>query len=194
MIVGDAETTSGYRAFVWDSVNQMRDLNTLLTPGSNVRVGTCSTPTASTTPVTSSGTGPIRRRHTHAFLLAPTLPGDANLDGKVNINDLTIVLAHFGQSGMTWVTGDFNGDGKVDVNDLTIVLSNFGQSLSGSSAAGRLGRRARAGEPGPVIGRDCLGRVAVPAARLTLRPRAAKSRKIAGSCGKGLSVQGHQGD
>ena len=35
VIVGDAETASGYRAFVWDSVNQMRDLNTLLTPGSN---------------------------------------------------------------------------------------------------------------------------------------------------------------
>ena len=37
---------------------------------------------------------------------------------------------------MTWVTGDFNGDGRVDVNDLTIVLSIFGQSLSGSSAMG----------------------------------------------------------
>jgi hypothetical protein len=39
---------------------------------------------------------------------------------------LTIVLSHFGQSGQTWTTGDFIGDGRVDVNDLTIVLTNFG--------------------------------------------------------------------
>ena len=26
------------------------------------------------------------------------LPGDANLDGQVDINDLTIVLAHYGQT------------------------------------------------------------------------------------------------
>ena len=64
------------------------------------------------------------------------LPGDANLDGKVDVNDLTIVLTNFGKTGGTsWGTGDFNGDGKVDVNDLTIVLSHFGQS-AGASAAG----------------------------------------------------------
>jgi uncharacterized protein (DUF2141 family) len=62
-------------------------------------------------------------------------PGDANGDGKVDINDLTIVLSDFGRSGMVWSTGDFNGDGKVDVNDLTIVLSHFGQSYGASAAA-----------------------------------------------------------
>ena len=30
---------------------------------------------------------------------AAPLPGDANGDGRVDINDLTIVLAHFGQTG-----------------------------------------------------------------------------------------------
>jgi hypothetical protein len=69
------------------------------------------------------------------WLLTPALPGDANLDGKVDVNDLTIVLTNFGQTGMSWETGDFTGDGKVDVNDLTIVLAHFGQS-SGSIAAG----------------------------------------------------------
>ena len=29
----------------------------------------------------------------------PVLPGDANGDGKVDINDLTIVLSDFGRSG-----------------------------------------------------------------------------------------------
>ncbi len=70
-----------------------------------------------------------------AFALLATLPGDANLDGRVDVNDLTIVLSHFGQTGAAWAQGEFTGDGKVDVNDLTIVLANFGQS-GGSSAEG----------------------------------------------------------
>ena len=76
-----------------------------------------------------AGYGTDALGHTEqGFLLRTALPGDANLDGKVDINDLTIVLSNFGQSGMTWGTGDFNGDGKVDINDLTVLLSNFGQS------------------------------------------------------------------
>jgi hypothetical protein len=72
---------------------------------------------------------------THAFLLTPAVPGDANLDGQVDINDLTIVLANYGKTGATWAAGDFIGDGTVDINDLTIVLAHYGQSL-GTSAAG----------------------------------------------------------
>ena len=34
---------------------------------------------------------------------------------------------------MSWATGDFIGDGRVDVNDLTIVLANFGQTLGASA-------------------------------------------------------------
>ena len=55
--------------------------------------------------------------------------GNVNCDGKVDVNNLTVVLSHFGQTtGMTWSQGDLNGDGRVDVNDLTILLSNFGKS------------------------------------------------------------------
>jgi hypothetical protein len=53
-------------------------------------------------------------------------PGDANEDGRVDINDLTIVLAHYNQTGMVWSDGEFTGDGTVDINDLTIVLANYG--------------------------------------------------------------------
>ena len=67
---------------------------------------------------------------TDGFLLTPALPGDANLDGKVDINDLTIVLANYGQTGMTWAQGEFTGDGTVDINDLTIVLAHYGNSSS----------------------------------------------------------------
>ena len=64
-----------------------------------------------------------------------TLPGDANLDGKVDINDLTIVLANYNQTGMRWSQGDLNYDAKVDINDLTIVLSNYNQSLGASATS-----------------------------------------------------------
>jgi hypothetical protein len=74
------------------------------------------------------------------FLLTPTpytapIPGDALGDGKVDINDLTIVLAHYGQTGMTWSQGEFTGDGTVDINDLTIVLAHYGQTSGASPAA-----------------------------------------------------------
>ena len=70
-----------------------------------------------------------------AVTLKTSLPGDANLDGKVDINDLTIVLANYGQTGATWAQGEFTGSGAVDINDLTIVLANYNQS-AGASAGG----------------------------------------------------------
>jgi hypothetical protein len=69
------------------------------------------------------------------FVIYNTLSGDANWDGKVDINDLTIVLAHYGQSG-GWAQGEFTGDGTVDINDLTIVLANYGKTDGASTAAG----------------------------------------------------------
>ena len=69
------------------------------------------------------------------------LPGDANRDGRVDINDLTIVLAHYGQTGMTWAQGEFTGDGTVDINDLTIVLAHYGESDSVGASAPRMAAR-----------------------------------------------------
>ena len=61
-------------------------------------------------------------------------PGDANGDGQVDVNNLTIVLTNFDQTGMTWSQGEFTGSRTVDINDLTIVLANFGTTYA--SAAG----------------------------------------------------------
>ena len=72
-------------------------------------------------------------RRSATCILTPALPGDANLDGTVDINDLTIVLAHYGQTGMTWGQGEFTGDGTVDINDLTIVLANYNKSAGASA-------------------------------------------------------------
>ena len=80
-----------------------------------------------------------------AVLLTPTVDGDANGDGKVDINDLTIVLTNYGRTAMVWSQGDFNDDGKVDINDLTIVLANYNQTLNAS------GRVAAVPEPSSVL-------------------------------------------
>jgi uncharacterized protein (DUF2141 family) len=55
--------------------------------------------------------------------------GDVNGDGKVNMQDIMLVLDAFGSypGHSRWNAAcDLNGDGKVDMADLTIVLSSFG--------------------------------------------------------------------
>ena len=73
--------------------------------------------------------------YTYAIANVAPLPGDANGDGRVDVNDLTIVLTNFGQTGMTWSQGEFTGGGTVDINDLTIVLANHGRTAAASAAS-----------------------------------------------------------
>jgi len=66
-----------------------------------------------------------------------TLLGDANLDGKVNGADFTLMATNFNDSGRTWDEGDFNYDGDVNGSDFVILTDNFNQyaSQSATSAA-----------------------------------------------------------
>jgi hypothetical protein len=48
-------------------------------------------------------------------------PGDADLDGVVNANDVAIVKANMGLTGAWWEQGDFDHDGIVDATDLAIA-------------------------------------------------------------------------
>ncbi len=63
------------------------------------------------------------------------LPGDANLDGVVDVSDLIIWNTNKMQSGTTWMTGDFNNDSVTDVQDLIIWNTYRFTSLNGPSAA-----------------------------------------------------------
>lgn len=54
------------------------------------------------------------------------IPGDANLDGIVNLADFNIFRAHFGQSG-DFTKGDFDDSGLVGLNDFSILKLNFGR-------------------------------------------------------------------
>ena len=65
--------------------------------------------------------------------LATSLPGDANLDGKVQFDDFLALSANFGQSG-GWSDGDANGSGHVDFADFVLLSSNYQQSNATSAA------------------------------------------------------------
>ncbi len=59
------------------------------------------------------------------------LAGDANMDGRVDMSDLALIGAHWGNTvspgGAGWYSGDLNGDGIVDVLDLKILGTSWGQ-------------------------------------------------------------------
>lgn len=60
-----------------------------------------------------------------------SIPCFADLDGNrvVDIQDLAILLAHFGNvGGMSYSDGDLDFDGDVDVQDLAFLLAEFAVS------------------------------------------------------------------
>ena len=67
---------------------------------------------------------------TYNFLF---LTGDANNDGRVNLDDFNVVAANFGQSPRDYSQGDFDYSGNVNLNDFNILAARFGQVLAGPS-------------------------------------------------------------
>ena len=98
------------------------------------------TVSASAAAITATSDGrPLTEDFSEQILVA--LPGDANLDGRVDVlNDAFALVGNLGTtSGGAWRFGDFNGDGIVDVlNDAFALVGNLGQTVlpAGSSLAG----------------------------------------------------------
>ena len=66
-------------------------------------------------------------------VLAPWLDGDANGDGLVDDQDLSLLLANWGQDATGdpdggWGRGEFNGATPVDDSDLSLLLANWSAS------------------------------------------------------------------
>jgi len=68
------------------------------------------------------------------------LNGDINLNGSVDLADLTIMghPNHWGQSGLTWLQGDLDFNGDVNMADLIILgdPSNWDKSLGMAAGPG----------------------------------------------------------
>jgi probable HAF family extracellular repeat protein len=133
MVVGESTVDGVTKAMIWTSTGGMQDLYSLLPADSGWTSLTWARSISDNGYITGSG---IYNGVVQAYRLRLALPGDANLDSKVDVNDLTKVLTNYSQStgANGWGLGDFNGDNKVDVNDLTVVLTNYNQSFGSSSA------------------------------------------------------------
>jgi hypothetical protein len=60
-------------------------------------------------------------------------PGDSNLDGNVDFNDLVTLAQNYNTpTGMTWFDGDNNYDGAVDFNDLVGLAQNYNSAVPAS--------------------------------------------------------------
>ena len=64
--------------------------------------------------------------HGSDTLVMYTYGGDANLDGKLNVDDYGRIDSNIGLGTAGWFNGDFNYDGKVNVDDYGIIDSNIG--------------------------------------------------------------------
>jgi len=90
------------------------------------------------------------------FLGAP-IPGDANADLVVDIQDLTALAGNWNERGwVNWVDGEFTGNGVIDIEDLTALAGNWTFPPAGQAvpephsvalltivAAAQVGRKAR---------------------------------------------------
>src|SRR5206468_3191985 len=59
-------------------------------------------------------------------LVMYTYGGDANLDGKINVDDYGHIDTSIPLALSGWFNGDFNYDGKINVDDYGIIDFNIG--------------------------------------------------------------------
>jgi autotransporter-associated beta strand protein len=105
--------------------------------------------------------------------------GDANLDGKVDGSDYSLIDAGYASHGQLtgWLNGDFNYDGVIDGSDYALIDNDFnnqGAALSSSAqTAGIVAASAAVPEPGHLFLAAglamALGRTGLRSARRSTR-------------------------
>ena len=64
---------------------------------------------------------------------APSVPGDLNADGKVDLNDYEILKGEWLQHGAA-LPADLNHDGTIDVSDFSLFKADY-QAFNGGGQA-----------------------------------------------------------
>lgn len=81
-------------------------------------------------------TGPVTFWIDNVVFDQPMIPGDVNLDGKVDFSDLLTLAQHYGMSpDAVWADGDFNNDGSVGFDDLLALAQNYGTGTAAAQAS-----------------------------------------------------------
>jgi len=84
-----------------------------------------------------------------------TYGGDANLDGKINVDDYGRIDLNIPLGTTGWYNGDFNYDGKVNVDDYGIIDFNVGiqgAPFPTGAASGALNGVSAVPEPASLLG------------------------------------------
>ena len=82
--------------------------------------------------------------------LMRSIPGDANLDGRVDATDLSSLGLHWNQSDcVSWSRGDFDGDGVAGPADLNILGMNWLRGFAAPAVVAAANRPAQAALPVP---------------------------------------------
>jgi hypothetical protein len=84
--------------------------------------------------------------HTYSHIVLheiPSLLGDTDHDGDVDLADLGALAGHYGTvDGATWAMGDLDGDGDVDLTDLGLLAGNYGRGTDEPTSANFAADRA----------------------------------------------------
>jgi len=72
------------------------------------------------------------------LLVRPVLAADANMDGKVDFNDLLLLAQNNGSINTDWVHADFTYDSKVDFNDLLMLAQDLNATNGSTLLSGEL--------------------------------------------------------
>jgi hypothetical protein len=78
-----------------------------------------------------------------------TYGGDANLDGKINVDDYGRIDFNVALGTAGWYNGDFNYDGKINVDDYGIIDFNIGIQGAPFFSAGGAGPAGLSAVPEP---------------------------------------------
>ena len=105
-----------------DPVSTIKAMLTASCDGGRWDVGQFRDSTAATTGLTL---GMVDNTTTHQVTVMATYPGDFNLDGDVDKDDLAIFYAH-AFTGTSWQQGDANYDGVVNGLDRDLLVSHIG--------------------------------------------------------------------
>ena len=65
----------------------------------------------------------------NTITIARALSGDADLDGVVDLSDLSLVVANWNGAGKIWADGDFNYDGTANLADMSLLAQNWNAKL-----------------------------------------------------------------